>query len=104
MPALLSLLYPCQPDARFDEADYFGRHLPLVRERWEPLGLTGIRVVRGVSTLEGGSPAYRMMAFVSFTSVEAVRDALGKYREEIFASIRRYTDIQPIVQISEELI
>ena len=104
MPAVLSLLYPFQPDARFDETDYFERHIPLVRERWRPLGLIGIRVVRGISTLAGDPPAYQMMAFVSFTSAQAMREALAKYSEEVFASIRRYTDIQPIVQISEELI
>jgi len=28
---------------------------------------------------------------------------LGSHREEIFASILRYTDIEPIMQISEAL-
>jgi uncharacterized protein (TIGR02118 family) len=100
---VLSLFYPNEPGGRFDEEYYLNRHIPLVRERWGPMGLTDIRLLRGIGTPDGASAWYRVVALVSFDSSEELSQALAAHREEIFASIRRYTDIEPVVQISEEL-
>lgn len=67
------------------------------------MGLTDILLLRGVGTPEGGFAPYRVVALVTFKSMKALRQALESHREEIFASIRRYTNIEPIVQISDAL-
>ena len=101
--ALLSLLYPDQPDGRFDVRYYLGQHVPKVRALWEPMGLTEIRLLHGISTPDGGPAPYRVLALLTFTSVEAMRQALATHSAELFAGIARYTDIKPVVQISETL-
>ena len=102
--ATLSVLYPNQPDGWFDERYYLNRHIPLVRERWRSMGLTEIRLLRGTETPDAGPPPYRIMALVTFVSAHALRQALAIHRDEVFASIRRYTDIQPVMQVSEPLL
>jgi uncharacterized protein (TIGR02118 family) len=101
--AVLSVLYPDTEGGRFDEAYYRQHHIPLVRERWGPMGLVDIRLLRGIGALDGGPAPYRIMAFVTFKSVEALRQALASHKEEVFASIKRYTDIVPVMQVSEAM-
>lgn len=67
------------------------------------MGLTDIRLLRGVRTIDGGSAPYRVVALVTFVSADAISRALASHSEEIFASIRRYTDIEPVIQINEDL-
>ena len=102
--AVLSVMYPNQPGARFDETYYLERHIPLVRRVWAPMGLTEVRLLRGASTPDGGPAPFQMIALVAFRSIDALHQALAAHSEEVFASIQRYTDIQPIMQISEEAI
>jgi uncharacterized protein (TIGR02118 family) len=101
--ALLSLLYPDQPGGRFDVRYYLDHHVPKVRRLWEPMGLTEIRLLRGIGTPDGGPAPYRVMALLTFRSAEALRAALAAHSAELFAGIARYTDIKPAVQISETL-
>ena len=54
--ARLSLLYPDQPGAHFDERYYIDRHIPKVREHWEQMGLTEIRLLRGTGTPRTAAP------------------------------------------------
>jgi len=100
---VLSLFYPNQSSGQFDEDYYVNRHVPLVRERWGPMGLTDIRLLRGIGTPDGALAPYRVVALVTFDSAEALSQALDSHRDEIFASIPRYTDIEPVIQISEAL-
>ena len=101
--ALLSLLYPDQAGARFDERYYVEQHVPKVRACWEPMGLTEIRLLRGTGTPDGRYARYRILALLTFTSAEALRQALAAHSADLFAGIARYTDIRPVVQISEPL-
>jgi uncharacterized protein (TIGR02118 family) len=101
--ALLSLLYPDLAGARFDERYYIDCHVPKVRERWEPMGLTEIRLLRGTGTPDGAAAPYRVLALLTFTSAAALRQALAAHSAELFAGIANYTDIRPVVQISEPL-
>jgi uncharacterized protein (TIGR02118 family) len=101
--ATLTVIYPNQPGGRFDERYYIDHHIALVRRLWGPMGLTDVRLLRGVGTLDGGSAPYRVIALVSFTSADALRQALASYSEEVFASIRKYTDIEPEMQVNEDL-
>lgn len=100
---VLSLFYPNQFSGHTPEDYDVNRHVPLVRERWAPMGLTDIRLLRGIGTPNGASAPYRVVALVTFDSAEALSQALGSHGDEIFASIRRYTDIEPVIQISEAL-
>ena len=100
---LLSVLYPDQPGSRFDERYYVERHIPLVRQRWEPMGLTELRLLRGTATPDGGAAPYRVLALLTFQSVEALQKAASAHGGEIFGDIPNFTDTQPVAQLNEAL-
>ncbi len=61
-----------------------------------------VHVDQGLSGAQPGSQAtYVAMAHLLFDSVEAFQSAFGPHVAVIMGDIPNYTDIQPIIQISE---
>ena len=97
----VSIMYPYQPDARFDHAYYRDKHLPLVQRK---MGASLIRysIDRGVSGgTPGTPPSYVAIAHLYSESMEAFQAGFGPHAAEIRADIANYTDITPVRQISE---
>jgi uncharacterized protein (TIGR02118 family) len=95
---VVSVMY--SSEARFDEAYYFATHIPLVRARFQGL-LSDARVLKGLAAPGGGKPAYQIIAEMTFPSMAEVQQALGgPHAGEIMADIARFTDAQPVLQIS----
>jgi uncharacterized protein (TIGR02118 family) len=100
----VNVLYPSSQGARFDFDYYTQRHLPMVKQRLEPLGLLGITVDKGVAGLAPGSPAaYVTVASLQFESLESLQQGLAAHGAEILGDIPNYTDVQPVMQVSEIL-
>ena len=101
----VNVIYANKTGARFDFDYYLNQHIQIVRERCHPFGLQSISVDRGVGGLAPGSPAtYACVASLTFASLEGLQQALAAHGAEIMADIPNYTDIEPILQISEILI
>ena len=96
-----SVLYPATDGRKFDMDYYLKTHIPLFQKR---LGaaIKDIRVEQGMSGIMPGSGApYVAMVHASFDSAEAFQSAFLPHAAEIQGDIPNYTDIQPVVQISE---
>jgi uncharacterized protein (TIGR02118 family) len=97
----VSVLYPNKPGARFDMDYYCNKHFALVKEK---LGAAckSVAVEQGIA---GGSPgieaAFIAMGHLYCDSVEAFQAAFAPHVQEIMGDIPNYTDIEPILQISE---
>ncbi len=97
----VSVFYPNEKGKKFDMDYYCNSHIPMVQKK---LGaaLKGGAVEQGLSGAEPGSPAtYVAMGHLLFDSVEAFQRAFGPNAETIMADVPNYTDIQPVLQISE---
>jgi uncharacterized protein (TIGR02118 family) len=97
----VSVLYPYSEGVRFDMGYYCNSHMPLVQEK---LGAAckGLSVEHGVSGPEPGTPpVYIAMGHLYFETVEAFQEAFGPHAEAIMGDVPNYTDIQPVLQISE---
>jgi uncharacterized protein (TIGR02118 family) len=97
----VNVLYPNQSDASFDMNYYLSKHMPMVREK---LGaaLKGMTVDQGLSGgLPGTEAAHRVIASLLFDSAEAFERAFLPAAAEIQGDIPRYTNIAPVIQISE---
>jgi|TARA_B100000809_G_C15026716_1_gene490424 uncharacterized protein (TIGR02118 family) len=97
----VSVFYPNEEGKRFDMNYYCTTHIPLVQEK---LGaaLKDVAVEMGMSGVEPGSPAiYIAMGHLYLDSVEAFQTAFGPHAESIMGDVPNYTDIQPMIQISE---
>ncbi len=101
---LVSVLYPNQPGSRFDERYYLDRHIPLVRQRWEPMGLTDLRLLRGTATPDGGQAPFRVVALLTFASGDALQNAAAAHGAEIFGDIPNFTDVKAVMQVNEALV
>ncbi|PPT73642.1 ethyl tert-butyl ether degradation protein EthD [Xanthomonas arboricola pv. populi] len=100
----VSVMYPYREGDRFDHAYYRDTHMPLVSAR---MGTACLRytVDKGISGGEPGSaPAFIGMCHIFCESVEAFGAGFGPHAEEILADICNYTDLAPVMQISEVVV
>ena len=100
----VSVMYPNKPGARFDHAYYRDKHMPLVKARMGD-HCKFYTVDKG---LAGGSPGeaptYVGMCHIYCDSVDAFQTGFGPHAKEIMADIANYTDLAPILQISEVVV
>lgn len=100
----VSVMYENKPNARFDHEYYKDKHMPLVKERMGD-SCKFYTVDRGVAGGAPGEPAtYVAMCHIYCDSVEEFQDGFGPHADEILGDIKNYTDLSPIVQISEVVV
>lgn len=104
MGLTITVLYPNKPVSKFDMDYYLSKHIPLVQARWADMGMSEIRAVKGVGTLDPKTPApYQVMALLRFDSKEAFDAAGAKHGAEILGDIPNFTDVMPVIQVNEDV-
>ncbi len=97
----VSVLYPNNEGSKFDIDYYCKKHMPMVQQK-VGAACKRVDVEQGLSGATPGSkPAYVAVCHLYFDSVPAFQQAFGPHSSEIMADIPNYTDLQPIIQISE---
>lgn len=100
----VSVMYPHTPGARFDHAYYRDKHMPLVKQRMGD-HLLRYTVDKGIN---GGTPdtppPYVGMCDLYCESIETFQTGFGPHAEEILGDIPNYTDLKPVMQISEVVV
>jgi uncharacterized protein (TIGR02118 family) len=100
----VSVMYSNKPGARFDHAYYRNKHMPLVKARMGD-SCKFYTVDKGLAGIAPGQPAtYVAMCHIYCDSVEAFQAGFGPHAQEIMADIANYTDLSPVVQISEVVV
>ena len=100
----VSVLYPQKAGAKFDMDYYCDSHMPLVQGKLKP-ALKGMAVDKGLAGgAPGAPPSYVAMCHLWFDSVDAFERAFEHAGGAITSDIPNYTDIEPIVQISEVML
>ncbi len=100
----VSIMYPFSEGARFDHAYYRDTHMPLVKARMGDKCLY-YTVDKGLGGgAPGAPPAYVGMCHIFATSLEDFQAGMGPHMAEIRGDIANYTDIAPIMQISEVVV
>jgi uncharacterized protein (TIGR02118 family) len=97
----MSVYYPANGGSKFDHDYYRTRHMPLIQER---LGDACLRyeIDKGLAGREPGSaPEFVAACHIYSPTLGTFQEAFGPHRSEIVADVANYTDIAPIVQISE---
>ncbi len=100
----VSVMYPNTPGARFNHEYYANTHMPLVKKKMGD-ACKFYTVDKG---LAGGAPgtaaAYVGMCHIYCDSVESFQKGFGPHAQEIMGDIPNYTDLAPIIQISEVVV
>ena len=100
----VTVMYPNKPGARFDHVYYRDKHMPLVQARMGK-SCKHYSVDKGLNGGAPGAPApYVAMCHIFCESVEAFQRGFGPHEPEIVADISKYTDLSPVIQISEVVV
>jgi uncharacterized protein (TIGR02118 family) len=96
----VSVFYPNSPEAKFDMAYYTTKHMPMVMKKIP--ACKGIAAEQGLSGgAPGSAPTYIAAGHLLFDSVEAFQSGFGAHAPEILADIPNYTNMQPVLQVSQ---
>jgi uncharacterized protein (TIGR02118 family) len=99
----ISILYPNQPDRRFDMGYYLEKHMPASIERLSAeKGFRGVSVDRGVGGgAPGAAPTYVAMCHYLFDTGADFMTAFAAHAGYLQGDMANYTDIEPVIQFSE---
>ena len=100
----VSVMYPNTPGTHFNHDYYRDHHMPLVKAR---MGghLQYYTVDKGLAGgTPGSAPTYAAAGHLFCASVEAFQTGFGPHTKEIMGDIPNYTDIAPVIQISEVVV
>lgn len=98
---IVSVMYPAQAGSHFDLEYYRHSHRALVKQR---LGdaLKGFSIEQGLDgPLPEMKPHYTVIARLLFDSYDAFLDSFTPHQAELTGDVVNFTDIEPIMQISE---
>jgi uncharacterized protein (TIGR02118 family) len=99
----VTVMYPKTEGSTFDFEYYLDKHIPLAKARFGEFGLMDVRLVRGSGLMDGAPPMYTLIGELVFPSLQNVQDAVAKHGAEIMADIPNFSNVQPVIQISESL-
>ena len=100
----LTVLYPSGEGKHFDVDYYRDKHMPLLKARMGD-ACKSYTIDKGLAGgAPGAKPTYVGMCHVFCDSVEAFQGAFGPHAKEILGDVRNYTDIAPVMQISEVVV
>jgi uncharacterized protein (TIGR02118 family) len=97
----VSVLYPVGDNTKFDMDYYCKSHMPMVQQK---LGAAckSVAVEQGLGGgAPGSSPTYAAMGHLYFDSVAEFQAAFAPHTTAIMADVPNYTNIQPLIQVSE---
>jgi len=97
----VTVFYPAGENEKFDMDYYCKSHMPMVQQK---LGAAckSMAVEQGLGGgAPGAPPTYAAMGHLYFDSVAAFEAAFASHAAAIMADLPNYTNIQPVIQISE---
>lgn len=97
----VAILYPSGENKTFDMDYYTTKHMPMVAELFGD-ALRHYAIDKGISGRTPDEPMpYVAAGYFYFDKLSDYGKAFGTNAEKILGDIPNYTDIQPVVQISE---
>jgi uncharacterized protein (TIGR02118 family) len=95
----VTVFYPNSEGARFDMAYYTSKHLPMAKSK---SGCVSMSADLGLSAgAPGSKPPYIAIGYLMFETLEQVMAGLAAGAGEVMADVPNYTNVKPILQISE---
>lgn len=100
----VTVMYPNTPGARFDHEYYRDKHMPMIKQLMGD-ACKSYSIDKGLGGGAPGAPAtYVGMCHIFADSVASFQGAFGPHAKAIMADVANYTDIKPVMQISEVVV
>ena len=102
----ISIMYPNHPSTRFDMHYYVETHMPMsIRLLSSHTGFESVSVEKGIGgAIPGVEPAYIAMCHYLFDSADHFLAAFSAHAGVLQGDMPNYTDIEPVIQVSEVLL
>ncbi|OLN85467.1 hypothetical protein CCHL11_08062 [Colletotrichum chlorophyti] len=102
MPVTVSVLYPNEPDAKYDIDYYINTHMPLAASTWKDAGVKSWSVHKYLPGPGGQESKYVFAGVLEFESVEAVHKALASPDSKtVTDDVPNFSNKQPTFLIGE---
>ena len=97
----VAILYPSGDDKNFDMDYYEKKHMPMVAG-FIGKNLKFYEIDKGIAgRTPNDKPPFAAIGYFYITDVAEYNKAIGQNRDAIINDFKNYTNIQPVVQISE---
>jgi len=97
----MAIYYPNGEGKTFDIDYYSNKHMPMAATLFGET-LKAMEIDKGLSGATPEMPApYVAIGYFYFADMTAFQNALGEHSETLKADVPNYTNIRPIIQISE---
>lgn len=100
----IAAVYPKDKGKKFDLHYYLNIHLPAVRQKFGPFGLTRVEVDKPLQAPGGDPSPFFAIGYLYFPSLEHFQKAFAAVGQEVVADIAKYTNVQPMIQIGEVIL
>lgn len=98
---LVSVFYPRSDKARFDHDYYKDQHFELITRAYGERLKHFAALQMHDDQLDGSLPMHEAAAHFMFATKNDFVEAFEQHREEIIADIQKFTDIDPVIEISD---
>ena len=99
----MAILYPNGEGKKFDMDYYSSKHMPMAVSLFGE-SLRAMSIDKGLSAGAPESTApYLAVGYFYFDDIKSLQSAIGPNSEKLRADIPNYTNIQPVILISEVL-
>jgi uncharacterized protein (TIGR02118 family) len=97
----VAILYPNGEGKTFDMDYYANKHMPLAAALFGN-SLKAMSIDKGLASGTPDAPIpYLAIGYFYFETMASLKDAMGPNSAKLRADVPNYTNIQPIIQISE---
>lgn len=101
--SVLTIVYANTGTGRFDPVYYVEKHMKMAAKIWGDT-VESITIIKGLAALPDGKPPFHAILNVVFKSAGAMGLALsGPEMPTLLEDVVNYTDVTPVVQLSEVL-
>ncbi|KAL0931425.1 ethyl tert-butyl ether degradation [Colletotrichum truncatum] len=104
MAVTVSVLYPNEPDAKYDVDYYVNKHMPLAGSTWKDFGVKSWSVIKYAPGPDGTEPKYAFAGVLQWDSLENVKKALAAPETaKVMQDVPNYSNKQPVFLIGDEV-
>ncbi len=97
----VAIFYPNGEGKTFDMDYYSTKHMPMAVNLFGD-DLKAMSIDKGIANAASDQPLqYVAIGYFFFDSMDAFKNAMGPNQEKLRADVPNYTNIQPVLQISE---
>ncbi|KAH6892892.1 ethyl tert-butyl ether degradation EthD [Thelonectria olida] len=104
MSFTITVLFPNEPDAKYDIDYYTTKHMPLIQTLWGKYGVKSWSATKFANGINGSAPVYTFGSIVVWDNQEQVKTAFsGPEADEIMGDVPNFSNKQPVFLFGDVL-